>query len=125
LLTPKRPLRPPKQRHPSRVPVCWPGPMTAGPPRKPPPPLPPQARTGARPSGLVGGSRQTAAPPPSAPPSIPRGEAMSQAIKDQISEMALGILEEQVQARIVHYRADLETNPELDGITAQVVASLK
>ena len=50
---------------------------------------------------------------------------MSQAIKDQISEMALGLLEEQVQARIVHYRADLETNPELDGITAQVVASLK
>jgi hypothetical protein len=50
---------------------------------------------------------------------------MSQAIKDQICEMALGILEEQVQARIVHYRADLQTNPELDAITAQVVASLK
>lgn len=50
---------------------------------------------------------------------------VSQAIKDQISEMALGLLEEQVQARIVHYRADLETNPELDGITAQVVASLR
>ena len=50
---------------------------------------------------------------------------MSQAIKDQICEMALGILEEQVQARIIHYRADLETNPELDAITAQVVASLK
>jgi hypothetical protein len=50
---------------------------------------------------------------------------MPQAIKDQISEMALGLLEEQVQARIVHYRADLETNPELDGITAEVVASLK
>jgi hypothetical protein len=50
---------------------------------------------------------------------------MSQAIKDQICEMALGILEEQVQARIVLYKADLETNPELDAITAQVVASLK
>ncbi len=50
---------------------------------------------------------------------------MSQAIKDQICEMALGLLEEQVQARIVHYRADLETNPELDAITAEVVASLK
>jgi hypothetical protein len=50
---------------------------------------------------------------------------MSQAIKDQITEMALGILEEQVQARIVHYRADLATNPELDAITAQVVAGLK
>jgi hypothetical protein len=57
--------------------------------------------------------------------SLQRGETMSQAIKDQICEMALGILEEQVQARIVHYRADLATNPELDAITAEVVASLK
>jgi hypothetical protein len=70
------------------------------------------------------------APPPlpiaaPSPPLVRRGEAMSQAIKDQICEMALGILEEQVAARIVHYRADLETNPELDAITAQVVASLK
>jgi hypothetical protein len=39
--------------------------------------------------------------------------------------MALGLLEEQVQARIVHYKADLETNPELDAITAQVVAQLR
>lgn len=46
-------------------------------------------------------------------------------MKDQITEMALGLLEEQVQARIVHYKADLETNPELDAITAQVVAQLK
>ena len=84
--------------------------MTDGPPRRPPPPLPPQAR--ARPASLP-------------PPNLRRGEAVTQAIKDQISEMALGLLDEQVQARIVHYRADLETNPELDGITAQVVASLK
>ena len=53
------------------------------------------------------------------------GEHASQAIKDQICEMALGLLEEQVQARIVHYKADLETNPELDAITAEVVAQLK
>jgi hypothetical protein len=60
------------------------------------------------------------------PALVPRhGENVSQAIKDQICEMALGILEEQVQARIVHYKAELETNPELDAITAQVVASLK
>jgi hypothetical protein len=39
--------------------------------------------------------------------------------------MALGILEEQVQARIVIYKADLETNPELDAITATVVQQLK
>jgi len=49
----------------------------------------------------------------------------SQALKTQIAEMALGLLEEQVQARIVHYKAELETNPELDEITAQVVAQLR
>lgn len=50
---------------------------------------------------------------------------MSEASKEAIAEMALGLLEEQVQARIVHYKADLSTNPELDAITAQVVAQLK
>jgi hypothetical protein len=87
--------------------------MTAVPPRRPPP-VPQRAPAAAPPL-----------PPPALAPTLARGESMSQAIKDQICEMALGILEEQVQARIVHYRADLETNPELDAITAQVVASLK
>lgn len=50
---------------------------------------------------------------------------MSQASKDAIAEHALGLLEEQIQARIVHYKAELETNPELDAITAQVVAQLR
>src|SRR5262245_57817377 len=89
-------------------------------PRKPPPPPPARPRVPA-PSGPV------AAPPP--PPPLPaaprRGEHASQALKDTITEMALGLLEEQVQARIVHYKADLETNPELDAITAQVVAQLR
>lgn len=62
--------------------------------------------------------------PPPIPPRAP-GENLTQAIKDQITEMALGLLEEQVQARIVHYKAELETNPELDAITAQVVEQLK
>jgi hypothetical protein len=34
-------------------------------------------------------------------------------------------LQEQVQARIVHYKGEMETNAELDAITAQVVAQLK
>src|SRR5690349_20460363 len=33
--------------------------------------------------------------------------------------------EEQVQAEVKYYEADLETNAELDAITAQVVADLK
>lgn len=50
---------------------------------------------------------------------------MSQGDKDAITVRALGLLNEQVQARIVHYKSDLETSPELDAITAQVVAQLK
>jgi hypothetical protein len=69
-------------------------------------------------------SSPTSFHPPSFHPPLP-GENVSQALKDQIREMALGLLEEQVQARIAIYKAELETNPELDAITAQVVAQLK
>jgi hypothetical protein len=81
-------------------------------PRKPPP-LP--ARASPR------------APPPDVPPpALPApGQQVSRALKEHITEMALGLLEEQVQARIVHYKVDLETNPELDAITAQVVDQLR
>jgi hypothetical protein len=50
---------------------------------------------------------------------------MTQNDKDAITVRALGLLNEQVQARIVHYKGDMETSPELDAITAQVVAQLK
>ncbi|MFT3773203.1 MAG: hypothetical protein QM820_48105 [Minicystis sp.] len=94
--------------------------MSAEPPRKPPP-LPPRARVGSAPPPLPALAQRRVDPA-----LVPRhGENVSQAIKDQICEMAIGLLEEQVQARIVHYKADLETNPDLDAITAQVVASLK
>jgi len=76
------------------------------------PPLPAAARARA-------GAGRPAPPPPLA------GENVSQALKDHITDMALGLLEEQLQARIVHYRADLETNPELDAVTAAVVDQLR
>lgn len=89
-----------------------------------PPPLPPAGRPrfATRPGEPAASER-----PRSLPPDAPRrvGEHVSQALKDHITEMALGLLEEQMQARIVHYKADLETNPELDAVTAQVVAQLK
>lgn len=92
--------------------------MSDGPRR--PPPLPPRLRPYQPPPG------SPPLPPPRPPLATPKpGESTSQALKDHITTMALGILEEQVQARIVHYKADLETNPELDAITAEVVASLK
>jgi hypothetical protein len=50
---------------------------------------------------------------------------MSTRAKISLADMALALRDEQLQARIVHYKADLETSPELDAITAQVVAELQ
>jgi hypothetical protein len=50
---------------------------------------------------------------------------MSDGQKEALAIQALGLLNEQVQARIVHYKGELQTSPELDAITAQVVAQLK
>jgi hypothetical protein len=65
-------------------------------------------------------SRQRPPPPPSRAKA-----ALSAGQKEQLALDALGLLNEQVEARIVHYKAELETSPELDAVTAQVVAQLK
>jgi hypothetical protein len=72
------------------------------PPRPPPPP----SRTGDRATSL--------------PPS-----RLSDSDKEALTIRALGLLREQVHARIVHYKAELETSPELDAVTAQVVEQLR
>ncbi|MFO0571006.1 MAG: hypothetical protein U0263_35555 [Polyangiaceae bacterium] len=69
-------------------------------------------------------------PPPKPqrpPPPPPRRDqpAMTEHQKEKLTFQALGLLNEQVQARIVHYKGELETSPELDAITAQVVAQIK
>ena len=50
---------------------------------------------------------------------------MSTHAKMSLADVALALRDEQLQAHIAHYRADLQTNPELDAITAQVVAELQ
>ena len=50
---------------------------------------------------------------------------MSTRAKMSLADIALQLRDEQLQARIVHYKAELETSPELDAITAGVVAELK
>jgi hypothetical protein len=50
---------------------------------------------------------------------------MSTRAKMSLAEIALQLRDEQLQARIVHYKADLETSPELDAVTESVVAELK
>lgn len=64
-------------------------------------------------------------PAPSARTQSGSANALSEGQKQQIALQALGLLNEQIEARIVHYKADLETSPELDAITAQVVLQLQ
>jgi hypothetical protein len=81
------------------------------PPR--PPPLPARARTAER-------------PPLAAPPPAPSADGhMSTRAKMSLADIALQLRDEQLEARVVHYKADLETSPELDAVTASVVAELQ
>lgn len=42
-----------------------------------------------------------------------------------LADVALALRDEQLEAKVVHYRADLATNAELDAVTAQVIADLQ
>ncbi|HEY1693016.1 MAG TPA: hypothetical protein VGG39_12695 [Polyangiaceae bacterium] len=76
-------------------------------------------------------------PPPRPPPlpararmqhtmPAPTGEGtMSTRAKMSLADIALQLRDEQLEARIVHYKVDLETSPELDAVTAGVVAELQ
>lgn len=50
---------------------------------------------------------------------------MSASAKMSLADVALALRDEQLQAKVVHYRADLATNAELDAITAQVITELQ
>lgn len=49
---------------------------------------------------------------------------MTTAAKMTLAELAMQLRDEQLEARVIHYKAELATSPELDAITAQVVAEL-
>ncbi|HMJ12107.1 MAG TPA: hypothetical protein VK524_11870, partial [Polyangiaceae bacterium] len=97
--------------------------MTEPPPPKAPPPRRPSLPS--RSSEVTSqGERASVSVPPASRASLP-APAMSENQKQAITFEALGLLDEQIQARIVHYKAELQTSPELDAITAQVVAQLR
>lgn len=77
-------------------------------PGKPPPPPP---------------ARKPVSPP--ARPSVQPARPVDEENINELAELAMVLREEQIQARIVHYKAEMETSPELDAITAQVVEQLK
>lgn len=65
------------------------------------------------------GARPVTAPTPS-----PEGFMSTPALMS-LADFALALRDEQLQAKVVHYKAELETSPELDAITAQVIAELQ
>jgi hypothetical protein len=50
---------------------------------------------------------------------------MSTRAKMSLADIALQLRDEQLQARVVYYEKDLATSPELDAVTASVVAQLQ
>ncbi len=57
---------------------------------------------------------------------VPSAEGkMSTSATMSLAEIAMQLRDEQLQARVVHYKGELETSPELDAVTAQVIAELK
>ncbi len=74
-------------------------------------------------------------PPPPKPPPLPAKPGiapiptpegfMSTAAKMSLANAALQLRDEQLEAKVVHYKADLATNAELDAVTAQVIADLQ
>lgn len=81
-------------------------------------------------SEVTGNPASPPRPPPPRRGPAPAGQpvlgaAISEEQRRELSGEALGLLTEQLTARVVHYRADLETNAELDAITAQVVAQVR
>jgi hypothetical protein len=64
--------------------------------------------------------------PPSMRRPVPSEDGfMSTPDKLSLAEFAYALRDEQVQAKVALYRADLETNPELDAVTARVVAEIQ
>jgi hypothetical protein len=74
--------------------------------------------------------------PPPAMPNVPRVKAagapvpspdgfMSTSAKMSLADIALQLRDEQLEAKVIHYKAELETSPELDAVTAQVIIELQ
>jgi hypothetical protein len=87
-----------------------PGPLPPlAPPPAPAPPAPPARR----------------APPLVAPPTPSPEGFMSTHAKMSLADIALALRDEQLQAKVVHYKAELATSPELDAVTQQVIEELQ
>ncbi|MDB4943224.1 MAG: hypothetical protein JWP97_2758 [Labilithrix sp.] len=88
---------------------------TDGPKGKLPPVAPPPLPTSSKRMPVA----DRAAPQPS-----PEG-FMTTAGKMSLADIALALRDEQLEAKVVHYKAELATSPELDAVTQQVIEELQ
>src|SRR5438132_1608731 len=94
------------------------------PPKPPSPPGPPPPRPGT--IGKAPPPPPQRKPPPPVPAPLPSDEGvMSTRAKMSLADIAMKLRDEQLDAKIVHYKSELETNSELDAITAGVMAELQ
>jgi hypothetical protein len=99
-------------------------PPIAPPPRSSPNLGGPPPPTGTAPRPAAGRPPDPAQPNAMRPIPTPEG-FMSTAAKISLADMALALREEQIEAKVVEYKGELATNPELDAVTAQVIAELQ
>jgi hypothetical protein len=98
-------------------------------PKLPPPPVPLSLRKEVPRPGAQRSDPQRPDPSRAVPPPLPRAPvpSLSPSTKEKVSLSmdAHKLRDEQVRAEVRYYGADLETNAELDHITAAVVAELR
>ena len=66
-----------------------------------------------------------AAPPPPAPVNRAAPVPKATLARIELAENVLRLRDEQLKARVVYFEPQIQTNAELDAITAQVVAELQ
>lgn len=70
-------------------------------------------------------TRPPSSRPPPLPPVVNEDGTMTTAAKLSLADLAMQLRDEQLEARVIHYKAELTTSPELDKITQQVIAELQ
>src|SRR5689334_9216862 len=93
------------------------------PPPRPPGGLPPPRLPPPLPSGRMASPSSRRMPVAAPTPSV--DGFMSTSEKMSLAEIALALRDEQLEAKVVHYKAELPTSPELDAVTQQVITELQ
>jgi hypothetical protein len=87
--------------------------------------LPPKPSPNRRPPPLNRARKAEPAPARQSSQDRPSSVPLDAQGKQQLADQAVGLLREQLEAQVVLYKSELQTSPELDAITAQVINQLR